>query len=82
VLPLYAELPQREKDKIITSPTSDKIRIIVSTNIAEESITIPYIKTVIDLGLQKTIFYDNQGTPVLNLEAVSQAQATQRKGRT
>ena len=78
IFPLHSELPESEKNKLLTKDTRIP-RIIVATDIAEESITIPYMYLVIDLGTKKVLRYDEFGTPVLGLEDTSYASALQRK---
>lgn len=55
-------------------------RIVLSTNVAETSLTIPNIKIVIDSGLERRTHHQN-GKTVLGLHAISKASAEQRKGR-
>ncbi len=57
-------MPASEQNKLLTKNT-DLPRIIVATNVAEESITIPYIDFVADLGTQKVLRYTGHGTPIL-----------------
>lgn len=80
VLPLYGRLSPKEQDKIFSK--SSKRKIIVSTNIAETSLTVPGITTVIDSGLIKQIDYD-ESTGIESLHAVPHAQSgcEQRMGR-
>lgn len=80
IFPLHSEMPRSEQDKLLRKD-SDKPYIIVSTNVAEESITIPYIDAVIDLWTHKVIRYDKFGNPILNLEDTAYANAKQRAGR-
>lgn len=61
--------------------TTDRPRIIVCTNVAEESITIPYIDVVVDLGTHKVARYNNFGIQELRLENTAQANCLQRAGR-
>ena len=49
IFPLHADLPKEEQQKLLTKLDNKKPRIIVCTNVAEESITIPYIDVVVDL---------------------------------
>ena len=78
MFPLHAEMSAKEQNKLLTKDT-DKSRIIVATNVAEESITIPYIDMVMDLGTQKVLRYDAHGTPILGIENTAMANAIQRK---
>ncbi len=81
ILPLFANLPQEQQMKIFkTYP--DQVKIILSTNIAETSVTIPGIRFVIDSGLIKIRTYKNStGIDALKIEAVSKNSSTQRAGR-
>lgn len=83
ILPLYANLPPHEQNKVFARPPSESIRkIIISTNIAETSVTIPGVRFVVDCGLVKQkAFQNTTGVDSLQVTAVSQAQATQRAGR-
>ncbi|UJF20128.1 ATP-dependent RNA helicase HrpA [Vibrio sp. SS-MA-C1-2] len=80
VLPLYARLSAGEQNKIFQSHRGR--RIILSTNVAETSLTVPGIKYVIDPGTARISRYSFR-TKVqrLPIEAISQASANQRKGR-
>ena len=80
IFPLYSELPAAEQDLAIAPCSSRKV--IVATNVAETSITIPGIRHVIDSGLARVNRYDpKRGINVLAVEPVSQASADQRAGR-
>lgn len=80
IVPLYARLSSSEQNRIF-QPHSGR-RIVLSTNVAETSLTVPGIKYVIDPGLARISRYSYR-TKVqrLPIEAISQASANQRKGR-
>jgi len=80
IIPLLASLPSGEQQRAFT--LSANRRIILSTNVAETSVTLPGIRYVIDSGLVRLSRY-NPRTQVqrLQIEPVSQASADQRKGR-
>lgn len=80
VLPLYARLSSAEQHKVFQRST--KRRIVLATNVAETSLTVPGIKYVIDPGTARISRYSHR-TKVqrLPIEAISQASANQRKGR-
>jgi ATP-dependent helicase HrpA len=80
ILPLYARLSASEQNRIFQSHT--KRRIVLATNVAETSLTVPGIKYVIDSGLARISRYSYR-TKVqrLPIEPISQASANQRKGR-
>ncbi|MCF6193781.1 MAG: DEAD/DEAH box helicase, partial [Kangiellaceae bacterium] len=80
VLPLYARLGINEQQAIFSS--SNKRKIIIATNVAETSLTIPNILFVIDIGLARISRYSQRNKiQQLPIEKISQASADQRKGR-
>lgn len=80
VLPLHGDLPREEQDLIFK--TLSKRKIILSTNIAESSLTIPGISVVVDSGLHRQASHDHwSGVPTLKTRSISQASALQRMGR-
>ncbi|MFN9626981.1 MAG: ATP-dependent helicase HrpB, partial [Planctomycetota bacterium] len=80
ILPLYGSMRIEEQSHAIEAGSSR--RIIVSTNIAETSLTIPGVQTVIDSGLARVLrFSPDVGLDRLVLENISSASATQRAGR-
>jgi ATP-dependent helicase HrpA len=80
VLPLYARLTTGEQNRIFSSSTSRKV--VVSTNVAETSLTIPGIVYVIDTGVARIARYSpSSGTFGLPIESISRSSADQRKGR-
>jgi ATP-dependent helicase HrpA len=80
VLPLYARLSSKEQQRVFSN--SKRRRIVVSTNVAETSLTVPGVRYVIDVG-EARISRFSQRTKVqrLPIEPVSQASANQRSGR-
>lgn len=80
IMPLYSKLGRSQQEQIFKS--SDKRKIVVATNIAETSITVPGIRFVVDTGLARILRYAPKlRTSRLPIEPVSQASAQQRKGR-
>ena len=80
VLPLYSSLLKNEQDKAITK--SSKRKIILSTNIAQTSLTIEGVKVVIDSGLEKQSRYNySNAMNHLDLTFISKDAAIQRAGR-
>jgi ATP-dependent helicase HrpB len=80
VLTLHGSLPSDEQDRAIAA--SDRRRVILATNIAETSLTVPGVTAVIDAGLQKIARYDpDRGIDSLELERISAQSAQQRAGR-
>ena len=83
VLPLYARLPTAEQHRVFKPNTSRLIRrVVLATNVAETSLTVPGIRYVIDPGTARISRYSRR-TKVqrLPIEAISQASAAQRAGR-
>ncbi|MGQ4536070.1 ATP-dependent RNA helicase HrpA [Dermabacteraceae bacterium P13264] len=83
ILPLFSRLSAADQQKIFSPPSSSMVRrVILSTNVAETSLTVPGIVYVIDSGLARISRY-SQRTKVqrLPIEPISQASATQRAGR-
>ncbi len=82
ILPLYGRLPKEEQERVFEDPPEGKKKIVISTNIAETSVTIRDITTVIDTGLCKLNFYNPRNfTSSLIENPVSKASCNQRKGR-
>ncbi|ALM54577.1 ATP-dependent RNA helicase HrpA [Halomonas huangheensis] len=80
ILPLYARLSNAEQNRVFASHSGR--RIVLATNVAETSLTVPGIRYVIDPGLVRISRYSYRAKiQRLPVEAVSQASANQRKGR-
>ena len=80
ILPLFARLSQQEQDRVF-EPHSTR-RIVLATNVAETSLTVPGIRYVIDTGLARVKRYSYRNkVEQLQVEPVSQAAANQRAGR-
>lgn len=80
VLPLHGELPPDQQDRAVTRGARRKI--IVSTNVAETSLTIDGVTVVIDAGLARIARFDpRRGINTLLIEKISRASADQRAGR-
>ncbi|MBU2070311.1 MAG: ATP-dependent RNA helicase HrpA [Gammaproteobacteria bacterium] len=80
VLPLYARLSAAEQNRIFQSHAGR--RIVLATNVAETSLTVPGIRYVIDPGTARLSRYSYRSkVQQLPIEAISQASANQRKGR-
>ena len=81
ILPLFARLSAQEQHKIF-HPNGSKRRIVLATNVAETSLTVPGIKYVIDTGLARVKRYSARAkVEQLHVEKISQAAARQRSGR-
>ncbi len=82
LIPLFGRLPKEEQEKVFMETPEGKTKVVIATNIAETSITIDNITTVIDSGLAKMNYYNpNTFTSSLIEVPVSQASCNQRKGR-
>jgi ATP-dependent helicase HrpA len=80
ILPLFARLSAKEQSKVFSTGPGRKV--VVSTNVAETSLTIPGIKYVIDTGLARIPSYSPRTrTTALPVAPISQSSANQRKGR-
>jgi len=80
VLPLFARLSQAEQDRVF-EPHGNR-RIVLATNVAETSLTVPGIRYVIDPGLARVKRYSYRNkVEQLQIESISQAASNQRAGR-
>ena len=80
VLPLYGRLTPAEQQRVFRP--GHKRRVIVATNVAETSVTVPRIRYVIDAGMARIKRYNSRtGVESLQVESVSKASAAQRAGR-
>lgn len=80
VVPLHGDLPSPEQDRAVAP--AGRRKVILSTNVAESSVTIPGVAAVIDSGLARVARHDPwSGLPRLAVEPISQASAAQRAGR-
>ncbi len=80
ILPLFARLSQQEQDRVFESGNGR--RIVLATNVAETSLTVPGIRYVIDAGLARVKRYSwRNKVEQLQIEPISQAAAQQRAGR-
>ncbi len=81
ILPLFSRLSASEQDRIF-KPSSGQRRIVLATNVAETSLTVPGIRYVIDTGLARVKRYSYRNkVEQLQVEGISQAAARQRAGR-
>lgn len=80
LLPLHGDLPAEDQD-LAFAPSSLR-KVVISTNVAETSVTIDGVRHVIDSGLARVARYDaERGIGTLMLEPISRASADQRRGR-
>ncbi len=81
ILPLYARLSAEDQDRVF-KPAASGRRIILATNVAETSLTVPGIRYVVDTGLARVKRYSYRNkVEQLQIEPISQAAANQRAGR-
>jgi len=81
IIPLFARQAANEQQAVF-SPVRGKRRVILATNVAETSLTIPGIRFVVDTGIARVSRYDpGSGIQRLQIEEISQASARQRRGR-
>lgn len=82
ILPLYGRLTKEEQEQVFVPTPRGKSKVVISTNIAETSVTIDGITTVIDSGLAKLNYYNPRTFTSSLIEGpISQASCDQRKGR-
>lgn len=82
VLPLHGELPVEQQSRVLQPDPDGRRRVVLATNVAESSVTLPGVRVVVDAGLAREPRYDpNSGFSRLDAVPISQASADQRAGR-
>ena len=82
VLALHGELPVEQQARVLQPAPEGRRRVVLSTNVAESSVTLPGVRVVVDSGLAREPRFDpNSGFSRLDLVTISQASADQRAGR-
>jgi ATP-dependent helicase HrpB len=82
VLPLHGDLPVDQQSRVLQPAPDGRRRVVLATNVAESSVTLPGVRVVIDSGLAREPRFDpNSGFARLDVVAISQASADQRAGR-
>ncbi|WP_028920483.1 ATP-dependent helicase HrpB [Pseudoxanthomonas suwonensis] len=82
VLALHGELPVEQQSKVLQPAPDGRRRVVLATNVAESSVTLPGVRVVVDSGLAREPRFDpNSGFSRLDAVAISQASADQRAGR-
>jgi ATP-dependent helicase HrpB len=82
IVPLHGELSLIEQHAALASAPAGTRRVVLATNVAESSVTLPGIRAVIDLGVAREPRFDpNSGFTHLQTVTISQASADQRAGR-
>ncbi|MGV8941901.1 MAG: ATP-dependent helicase HrpB [Lysobacter sp.] len=82
VLTLHGELPVEQQSRVLQPDPDGRRRVVLATNVAESSVTLPGVRVVIDTGLAREPRFDpNSGFSRLDIVHVAQASADQRAGR-
>ncbi|RNF83706.1 ATP-dependent helicase HrpB [Montanilutibacter psychrotolerans] len=82
VLTLHGELPVEQQSQVLQPDPQGRRRVVLATNVAESSVTLPGVRVVIDSGLAREPRYDpNSGFARLDVVHVAQSSADQRAGR-
>ena len=82
VLELHGDLPVDQQARVLQAAPDGRRRVVLATNVAESSVTLPGVRVVIDTGLAREPRFDpNSGFSRLDVVAISQASADQRAGR-
>jgi ATP-dependent RNA helicase DHX37/DHR1 len=82
ILPLYSQLPTKQQLKVFEPPPAGARLIVLATNVAETSLTIPGIRYVFDAGRSKERKYNlDSGVQSFEIDYISKASAAQRTGR-
>ena len=82
VLPLYSRLAAADQQKVFGRSRSSRRRVVLATNVAETSVTVPGIRFVVDTGIARVSRYSARlKVQRLPVEPISRASADQRKGR-
>lgn len=82
VLALHGELPIEQQTRVLQAAEDGRRRVVLATNVAESSVTLPGVRVVVDAGLAREPKFDpNSGFSRLETVAIAQASADQRAGR-
>lgn len=82
VLPLHGDLPVDQQSQVLQPDPQGRRRVVLATNVAESSVTLPGVRMVIDSGLAREPRFDpNSGFARLDVVNIAQASADQRAGR-
>ncbi|MEQ1513257.1 MAG: ATP-dependent helicase HrpB [Lysobacteraceae bacterium] len=81
-LALHGELPVEQQSRVLQPSPDGRRRVVLATNVAESSVTLPGVRVVIDSGLAREPRYDpNSGFSRLDVVSIAQSSADQRAGR-
>ena len=82
VMPLFGDLPGEQQDAALAPTPAGARKVVLATNIAETSLTIPGVRVVVDSGLARRASFDPvSGMSLLTTRRISRASADQRRGR-
>lgn len=82
ILPLHSTIPQEDQQKVFVPADDGTVKVILATNIAESSVTIDDVLSVVDGGLVRELCYDAESAmSTMQTNPTSRASATQRLGR-
>jgi ATP-dependent helicase HrpB len=82
ILALHGDLPIEQQSRVLQPADDGRRRVVLATNVAESSVTLPGVRVVIDSGLAREPRYDpNSGFSRLDVVNIAQASADQRAGR-
>ncbi|TAK38858.1 MAG: ATP-dependent helicase HrpB [Lysobacteraceae bacterium] len=82
LLELHGELPVEQQARVLQPSADGRRRVVLATNVAESSVTLPGVRVVVDSGLAREPRFDpNSGFPRLDVVPIAQASADQRAGR-
>lgn len=82
ILTLHGELPVEQQSRVLQPDPDGRRRVVLATNVAESSVTLPAVRVVVDSGLAREPRYDpNSGFARLDVVNIAQASADQRAGR-
>jgi len=82
ILTLHGELPVEQQSRVLQPSQDGRRRVVLATNVAESSVTLPGVRVVIDSGLAREPRYDpNSGFSRLDVVNIAQSSADQRAGR-
>jgi ATP-dependent helicase HrpB len=82
ILELHGELPVEQQSRVLQPSQDGRRRVVLATNVAESSVTLPGVRVVIDSGLAREPRYDpNSGFSRLDVVNIAQSSADQRGGR-
>src|SRR5690606_25799823 len=82
ILPLHGDLPVDQQSRVLQPDPHGRRRVVLATNVAESSVTLPGVRVVVDSGLAREPRFDpNSGFARLDVVHIAQASADQRAGR-